>query len=189
MLTKLSYAQLVATIRDELCVWSGEIFVTPRTTQKEGYRWITIDRDVDINSAVQLYFRNSDLYIRGFRVGSFGYRFRGAEGFMIAGGEVCELSYGETYRDLGWNRDRAIMITPENLESALANLRRSRAKEPARDSMLKVVIAFSEGVRFSDVVHNIYLGKPILPAMLDWRRRGDEPERLNVQVVKDVKSG
>ncbi len=156
---------------------TGPIY-SMRVTRQSGHQWFTVESETDVSREVQLYFRLEDLYIRGFRVGGLGYRFRGAEQFTIGAGYVGELPYGDTYRDMGWNRNRSLTVTIENLNSALMDLRRcTRERGPAAESMLRVAVAFSEGVRFSDIVHSIYLEKPIAPELLDWRRRGGGKSR------------
>jgi hypothetical protein len=185
MLNIMDYSQVVARARDELTTRTGDVFTSMRATRDDGFQWFTVNREEAVNRQVQLYFRLNDLYIRGFRVANLGYRFRGADQPMISGGGYLgELPYGDSYRDMGWKRNTPLLITMNNLNSALMDLQKStRTKGPPAESMLRVVVAFSEAVRFSDIVHNIYLEKPIDPRALDWSRRG-RGDLMNVQVVK-----
>ena len=178
MLDKISYPLTIAKARTELTHWNGRCDGSPLETHASGNQWFTI---VDGNEKdVQLYYRLSDLFIIGFRVGSVGYHFRGEEGFMIASGTVGQLSYNASYLQMGWNRQAPVVVTLDSLNSELFNLRKVTAnKQPSGETMMRIVISFAEAIRFDDVILNILQGKPIAPESLDWNQRGTG-ERVRV---------
>ncbi len=133
-----------------------------RRTRATGFTLFPIDDDISLR------YRNIDLYIRGFQVGDFGYYFSNAENFTIAGGTCKALSYSDDYKGMGWNRQGAITVTTGDLGFALENIRHSKNKEPDKTSMLRVALAFAEGVRFDTVVARICDEQAINPADVSW---------------------
>jgi len=135
----------------------------PRRTRPDGFTWHSIDDDIS------LIYRNVDLYIRGFRIKNFAYRFSNAENFTIAGGTVKALSFTDDYKGMGWDRISPITITLDNITNALDNVRYSKAsKEPTKSSMLRVAIGFAEAIRFDVVITKIREAVPILPSDVSW---------------------
>ena len=63
-----------------------------------------------------------------------------------------------------WGQGKPLMITIESLNSALGDLRRStREKGPPASSMLRVVVAFAEGITPRSIVKQVRDGEFATP--------------------------
>lgn len=124
----------------------------------------------DDRQGFQIIYRRNDAYILGFcTAGNNTYACANQVG-AVAGAQ--SLGYNDTYADLGWNRQAAVVnrgggprVTVPLLDFALTRANNGNAR---REDMLCLVIALAEGVRFMDVERAVRGELPITTQMVDW---------------------
>lgn len=159
---KNEYAATIKKLRVSLSENKGDAGGVTRT-RATGTTWIAIDSDISF-----LYL-NSDLYILAVRVKDVAYRFNDSDNFTIPGGTVKTLGHAGDYKGLGWIRTGPITVSLNDVNQALENIRYlSATKAPEKKSMLRIVIAFAEGIRFNTVALKVVKGESIASADVSW---------------------
>ena len=165
---KHEYATIIKHLRGTLSDAPTDGTAFRRTRAGAGRTW------VNICDGISFLYQDADLYIDAVRVGNIGYGFKGTSNFIIAEGTVKFLSHGGDYKSLGWDRLGSITVTLENVTYALQAVQFMNSnKAPDKTSLLRLVIAFAEGIRFNGVALNIVKGEAIDPKDISWDARND----------------
>lgn len=179
MLDAVSYQKNIIEIRSKVTGYKIGV-VGPREPAKTKTAGYSIFQIIDTDNPLELIYQNHDLYVEGWRNRDGEVFVHSRSGFDMQATKRfrCTNEHG----DLGLDRTTAIYISLDNINGALAEC--YNAKTSAKDDGFKrsfaiLAAAFSEAVRFGDVMYQIIKGLPITD--LDWAKHKN---RDAVMVVK-----
>ena len=171
MLDAVSYQRNIGEARAALTNYRfGQVGSRgPVTTRTKGYGvWKVIDDEVPVTLIFQLH----DLYLEGWRNKNLKVFLHSRSGYDQA---AKKFYYGNDYGELGYHRTQAITLDLRQVNGALAqayNASDGTDDNAFKRSFVVLAIAFSEAIRFSDVMLKIIKGLPIDD--LDWKKHRDE---------------